>query len=851
MSHSASNGSSSKSEKAAVYEKPSKKSLLSISRKRKVGSSEDEVYNKRPALKTSNGATAPAEGQSTEHIAKELEKASISNDRMKYHCDRGCAHGEGSSKKHNLQWPFMMKDKPQEKKQESKARGDSDDEFWKQAAEMYADEDALLEDDTREEAEPETPTFDDLPSPVVQALVEHMEEDNDTPTIPLSNEVSDKDTDTELVIAQNESGIDYPKESESSEKSAVVRKKVPGENTFSHDCVKTWSPARIHAWEIRRLNPEAFYYRFVDPAQGQNNGSFTKVDHENFMKRMEVWKEKGYRVGASWGIFSMGIPHRAGYQCSAYYRKLIQSKKIQDDAYAMVDGKLKMVDKSRTNAGEVATSELSEAWQTDEVRDIEKQVEQWLREYHNRSGSIVVKKPAAPKPKAAPRVYKSTAAKSGDIAALVKQNIGVGDFRLLTDEEAFMLAAEPSVIKVRRRNWDEIWQASSKEYRQFVEGFQDPEIRRKYHEEKRKWRKGLTTTEYASAMKRTSQAPNIASSSTIINTNAVKKATQLSLASFFSGVKKVKPKADTPDEFISRCVIPNELFSGVKHMRGLYNEKRIDAPDAKTKYWELNDMNDCISILDETVQTISDKAFHNAIEGVLIDPPWDFYVADGRNDGRFKLKMTFLDDVLKHMSAGLIFMWTHKSTQADVVRMMYSLGCKYVENLVWFKKTLSNVLQDRPSPYFSSSKEILLIFKKGDGFELRHQRTADVIIDFERPTDQWIHEGNFYSLYTNFDLLLNRICFSEYTELKPPGVYDMIETLLPKAGYDEALGRGRLLELWAKRQTPRREGWLAFHNIKPAKDAEVVELPAEGTSKVSSMIVDSVHSEESSADQVK
>ncbi|KAG2171780.1 hypothetical protein INT43_008160 [Umbelopsis isabellina] len=801
MFHSAPNGSSSKSEKAAVYEKPSKKSLLSISRKRKVGSSEDEVYSKRPALITSNGATAPAEGHSTEHIAKELER-----------------------------WSFMMKDKPQEQQQESKARGDSDDEFWKQAAEMYADEDTPLEDDTREEAEPETPTFDDLPSPIVQELVEKMEEDNDTPMIPESNEVSDDHTDTELAIAQDDSTIDYPKESESSEKPAVVRKKVPGENTFSHDCVKTWSPARIHAWEIRRLNPEAFYYRFVDPAQGQSNGSFTKADHDNFMKRMEVWKEKGYRVGASWGIFSMGIPHRAGYQCSAYYRKLIQSKKIQDDAYAMVDGKLKMVDKSRTNAGEVATSELSEAWQTDEVQAIEKEVEQWLREYHNRGGSIAVKKPAAPKPKAAPRVHKSTAAKSGDIAALVKQNIGVGDFRLLSDEEAFMLAAEPSAIKVRRRNWDEIWQASLKEYRQFVEGFQDPQVRRKYHEEKRKWRKGLTTTEYASAIKRTSQAPNITSSSIIVNNNAVKKATQLSLASFFSGVKKVKPKADTPDEFISRYVIPNELFSGVKHMRGLYNEKRINAPDAKTKYWELNDMNDCITILDETLQTVPDKPFHNAIEGVLIDPPWDFYVADGRNDGRYDVPGQYFETYVGWTDIYVDTQIYSSGRSAHDVLVRYFSGCKYVENLVWFKKTLSNVLQDRPSPYFSSSKEILLMFKKGDGFELRHQRTADVIIDFERPTDQWIHE--------------------EYTELKPPGVYDMIETLLPKAGYDEALGRGRLLELWAKRQTPRREGWLAFHDIKPEKEAEIAELPTEDILNVSSMIVDSIHSEESSADRV-
>jgi hypothetical protein len=172
---------------------------------------------------------------------------------VKYHCDKGCAHGEGSSKKHNLQWSFMLKNESKEKKQESKLQGDSDDEFWKQAAEMYADEDVPLEDDAMEEAEPETPTFNDLPSPVVQALVEQMEEDKDTPMIPESDEVADEHTDMELVTAQNGLAIDQPEESLSPEKPAVARKKVPGENTFSHDCVKTWSPARIHAWEIRRL----------------------------------------------------------------------------------------------------------------------------------------------------------------------------------------------------------------------------------------------------------------------------------------------------------------------------------------------------------------------------------------------------------------------------------------------------------------------------------------------------------------------------------------------------------------------------------------------------------------------
>ncbi|GAB5589291.1 hypothetical protein Unana1_04191 [Umbelopsis nana] len=814
----------SRFEKAPAEDKPSKKDLLSLSRKRKVTSPEQDALTKRPALKPSNGEHLAGKSNPTDHIADKLQNAHIS--KLAGACDKQCAHGEGSSKTYAHHWGFMMYSQPKkESKKEQKALGmdsvkkenaDSDEELWKQASQIAADEEPKSEDENMEDTEPDTPSFDDMPSPVVQALIEQLEQDNDTPMIP-DYSYADKDNaeeeDAEAddaeegdTIEEDDSNrVSNAEEPKDESGTPVVRSKVPGENTFSHECVKTWSPARIHAWEIRRLNPEAFYYH---PAQGQNNGSFTKTDHENFMKRMEVWKSKGYRIGASWGIFSMGIPHRAGYQCSSYYRKLIQSKKIQDDAYAMVDGKLKMVDKNRTNAGEIATSELSPAWQTDEVKEIEREVDQWLKEYHNRSGSIVAKKPAAPKPKAAPRVYKSTTSKSGDIAALVKQNIGVGDFRLLTDEEAFMLAAEPSAIKVRRRNWDLVWNESLQEYRKFVESFQDPDIRRKYHEMKKVWRKGLSTTESTMSLRK--QAPSTpAASVSSMAAPAVKKPTQLSLANFFAGVKKVKPKVDTPDDLISRCVIPNELFSGVKNIRGLYNEKRIPAAESKMAYWEVKDMDECLSILEEALGSIDSSSSQSPIEGMLIDPPWEFYVADGRNDGRctwsLMQMMTFMDKVLQYMSAGLIFMWTHKSTQADVVRMMYSLGCKYVENLVWFKKTLSNVLQDRPNPYFSSTKEILLIFKRGDGFELRHQRTADVIIDFERPTEQWIHE--------------------EYTELKPPGVYDMIETLLPKAGFDRSFGRGRLLELWAKQQTPRREGWLAFHNIKSAVDASKHNQP--------------------------
>ncbi|KAI8967372.1 hypothetical protein BDF20DRAFT_829612 [Mycotypha africana] len=172
------------------------------------------------------------------------------------------------------------------------------------------------------------------------------------------------------------------------------------------------------------------------------------------------------------------------------------------------------------------------------------------------------------------------------------------------------------------------------------------------------------------------------------------------------------------------------------------------------------------------------------------------------------------------MTAGMVFVWVHKMIQADVVRTMYTLDCKYVENLVWFKKSVNNVHLDEPSPYFSSTKEILLMFKKvsGDGFELRHQRSPDVIIDFQRPVTEWIDD--------------------EYTEPKPPGVYEMIETLLPKAAFDEKIGRGRFLELWGKKNSLRREGWITFHENKishPIVKPEIKQEPVDVLIKMEPM----------------
>jgi hypothetical protein len=50
--------------------------------------------------------------------------------------------------------------------------------------------------------------------------------------------------------------------------------------------------------------------------------------------------------------------------------------------------------------------------------------------------------------------------------------------------------------------------------------------------------------------------------------------------------------------------------------------------------------------------------------------------------------------------------------QDKVMLITPMVDCKYVENLVWFKKSSNNNALDQPSPYMASTKDILLLFKK-------------------------------------------------------------------------------------------------------------------------------------------
>lgn len=65
------------------------------------------------------------------------------------------------------------------------------------------------------------------------------------------------------------------------------------------------------AFRMMDKNPNGYYYRFNAPGEQQSKGKWTDEERDLFMNRL---KELG--ANQQWGIFSMAIPGRVGYQVS-------------------------------------------------------------------------------------------------------------------------------------------------------------------------------------------------------------------------------------------------------------------------------------------------------------------------------------------------------------------------------------------------------------------------------------------------------------------------------------------------------------------------------------------------------
>ncbi|KAJ2853045.1 hypothetical protein GGI22_005026 [Coemansia erecta] len=94
--------------------------------------------------------------------------------------------------------------------------------------------------------------------------------------------------------------------------------------------MKGWSEARIKAFKAIKTKPNTYYYRFNAPGEEQRTGQWTPEEQKLFHARLG-------EIGANgqWGIFSMVIPGRVGYQCSNYYRYLVENRLIHDPNYVL------------------------------------------------------------------------------------------------------------------------------------------------------------------------------------------------------------------------------------------------------------------------------------------------------------------------------------------------------------------------------------------------------------------------------------------------------------------------------------------------------------------------------------
>ncbi|KAI9025839.1 hypothetical protein CLU79DRAFT_743325 [Phycomyces nitens] len=143
-----------------------------------------------------------------------------------------------------------------------------------------------------------------------------------------------------------------------------------------------WSQARIRAYQMIDQNPNSYYYRFNAPGEVQRKGQWAEDERVVFFERLEELGANG-----QWGIFAMKVPGRVGYQCSNFYRLLVETGEVNDPNYVL-DAKGK-------------------AHYLFDKKNADGQVEKTFRT-HSKHGTGRVASPAGPRSRAAPVVEKKT-----------------------------------------------------------------------------------------------------------------------------------------------------------------------------------------------------------------------------------------------------------------------------------------------------------------------------------------------------------------------------------------------------------------------------------------------------------
>jgi hypothetical protein len=185
----------------------------------------------------------------------------------------------------------------------------------------------------------------------------------------------------------------------------------------------------------------------------------------------------------------------------------------------------------------------------------------------------------------------------------------------------------------------------------------------------------------------------------------------------------------------------------------------------------------------------------SGFEGIYITPPWSTRpAAEGQSWAvtGAQLEALKIDDVL--IPYGLVFMWVEKDTVRTALDVMRKWGFEYAEGYSAVTKRVNNTFgtQRGANGVFRSTKHSLIIGRKkkkseesgGDQLELRHQRNPDVNFEFRK-----------------------RFATGAAVGERSEFMYRIIETMLPKARYDEETGTGKFLQLWGNGYDMARPGW--------------------------------------------
>ena len=114
-----------------------------------------------------------------------------------------------------------------------------------------------------------------------------------------------------------------PERIENSVSVSLVNKKESYPRPPDYD---SWMPCKKQAWDQMEENPNGFFYRHVLPGEVKKNGPWSAEEKKLFIETLR----KEPLGNTHWGLFARNIPGRVGYQCNAFFKKLIATGELQE-----------------------------------------------------------------------------------------------------------------------------------------------------------------------------------------------------------------------------------------------------------------------------------------------------------------------------------------------------------------------------------------------------------------------------------------------------------------------------------------------------------------------------------------